>query len=57
MMERFVDGCFWPEPVGYQIGYISSYALMLAEARPENDNENLYEYVPPKRKRAHAVSF
>ena len=47
MLERFFDGYFWPEPVGYSIGYIASNALMLAEGCLKNGFENLYEYVTP----------
>ena len=45
MLNKFYDGLFWPEATVYAFHYISSCALMLAEACLKNGYENLYEYV------------
>jgi hypothetical protein len=47
LLDKFYDGLFWPEATIYAFHYISSCALMLAEACLKNGYENLYQYVSP----------
>ena len=47
MLNKFYDGLFWPEATVYGFHYMSSCAIMLAEACLKNGYENLYEYVAP----------
>jgi hypothetical protein len=47
MLSMYFDGLFWHEATVYAWHYMSSCAIMLAEACMKNGYENLYEYVSP----------